>query len=140
MSGDNQQIILVGWNGKAYLWSVSTGELLEFATDGPDYARLLWKGRDGWNGGEDAGVDGNNKKPRVAVLLRDIYIWDPTRNGNSFEKVGQLDNWVKDWGVDANGMLWVRLHDKGLARLTMVTESSGTLESFENEDTDRVRK
>ena len=133
MSRDNQQIISMGIGNKAYLWSLSTGELLESATDDLDYARLSWKGRNGWNGGEDAGVE-SNKKPQFAVLGQDIYIWDPTRNGNSFEKVGQFDDQVKGWGVDANGMLWVCFWRRNLTRLTMVTESSNTLQNFGNDD------
>ena len=133
MSRDNQQIISVGWNSKAYLWSVSTGDLLEAGADGPGCARLLWKGRNGWNGGEDAGVESSNKKSRIAVVGADVYICSPTREGNSFETVGKFDEEVKDWGVDANGMLWVCFRRRDLARLTMITESSNTLQNCENE-------
>ena len=134
LSRDNQQIILVDWDGgKACLWSVSTGELLKSATDGPSCARLLCKWRNGWNSGEDAGVDSNHKKPRIAVLSPDICICSPTKDRDSFEKVGKFDDTIKGWDVDANGILRVSLRCRNLARLTMITESSNTLQSFENE-------
>ena len=127
MSRDNQQIISVDFYSKVHLWSVSTGELLESTTDGPGCAHLLWKARNRWNGGEDEGSESNNKKPQIAVVRQDVYICDPTKNESLFEKVGQFDNEVRDWVVDANGMLWVCFWEKGLARLTMTTERCNTL-------------
>ena len=56
VSRDNQQIISMDHIGKAYLWSVAKGELLESATDEPARARLLWKARNGWSGAEKAGA------------------------------------------------------------------------------------
>ena len=78
-------------------------------------------------------MDSNHEKLRIVVLSPNIYICSPTRDGNSFEKVGQFDDWVREWCVDASGILWVYLHRKGLARLTMVRESSSTLQNCENE-------
>ena len=100
---------------------------MKLTTDGPGCAHLLWKARNGWNGGEDEGAESNNKKPRIAVVGQDVYICNPTKNANLFEKVGQFDDRVQDWVVDANGTLWVCFLGKDLARLTMITERCNTL-------------
>ena len=128
MSRDNQQIISVGGNGKVCLWNTSTGKLLESTTDGPNCAYLAWKARNGWNGEDDAGAESNNENPRIADVDQDIYLCNPMKNGNSFEKVVQFDAMVKDWDVDANEILWVYFRGKDLARLRAVAESSDTLE------------
>ena len=123
------------WNGKVYLWSVSTGELLKSTTDGPSCARLVWEARNGWNDGEDEGTESNNKKPRNAVVGQNVYICDPTENGNLFEKVGRFDNEVEGWGVDSKEGLWICFCSRILARVAMITESSGALQNRENEVT-----
>ena len=127
MSRDSQQIISVDSHDKVYLWKVSTGVLLKSAIDGPDCAYLAWKGRNEWNGEEGAGVESNKEKPRITVVGQDVYLCSPMENGNSFKKVGQFDDKVKDWDVDANGMLWVCFWKKDLSRLRVVTENSGAL-------------
>ena len=127
MSRDNQQIISVDLRDKVYLWSVSTRELLKSTTHGPACAHLIWKARNGWNDGEDEGTESNNKKSRITVVRQDVYICDPTKNENFFKKVGQFANEVRDWVVDANGMLWVCFLGKDLAKLTMTTERCNTV-------------
>ena len=76
----------------------------------------------------------------MCFCLLETYICNPTKDGSLFEKVGQFDDEVNDWGADANGMLWVCFYVRNVARLTMVTESSDTLENFEDEDLDCIRK
>ena len=134
ISRDNQKIISMDCFSKVYLWSVSSGDLLECATAGPDCARLLCKGRDGWTDGEEVGVESDKDKSQIAVVGQYAYICDPMRNGNFFEKAGQFDGGVRDWGVDANGMLWVRIGPRNLVRLRVVPESFNTLQNFENGD------
>ena len=123
MSRDNEQTISMEWDNEVYLWSAFTGELVEFSTDGADYARLLWKARSGWNVGDETERGSGSEKARVVVIVRDIYICESTRIGNWFEKVGQLDGWVLDWGVDANGVLWTCLDSGKLAKLELVAGS-----------------
>ena len=135
MSRDKQQIISVDLRGKVHLWSVSTGELLNSATGGPGCTRLLWEGRNGWNGGEDAEVESSNEISRIAVVNRDVYICEPTKNGNVFEKAGQVDVQVEDWDIDARGGLWACLMYGKVARLKMFTGSSSALENRENKAT-----
>ena len=117
------------------MWNASSGNLTKWVTDGPGCASLSWKARNGWDGGEEAGVESDKDKLRVAVFDLDVYICDPMRNPNLFEKVGQLDTWVKDWGIDEKGILRVCFWGRKVARLEMVTESSYTLENRENKAT-----
>ena len=124
ISRDNQQIISMDWTRKVYVWKVSTGELLESATDGPNCARLLWKAKEGWNGGEEARVESGKRKPQITIADQDVCICEPTRNRSLFEKVGQFDAVVKDWVVDAKWVLWTRLLNRRIARLEIVTGSS----------------
>ena len=133
VSRDNQEIISMDVGNRVRLWSVSTGEQLKFATNVSDCARLLWKAKNGWSGGEKAGAESSKEKVLIAVFDQDVYICDPTRDQNSFEKVGQFDAVATDWGVDANGVLWVRFWDGKLARLEMVMGSSNAFVDREND-------
>ena len=133
MSSDSQQIISVDNDSKVYLWRASTGELTESAKNDPDSARLLWMARNEWKVGEEAATENSYEKLRVVVVGQDVYLYKQIRNGNSFEKIGQFDEFVANWNVDANGVLWVCFRGRNLARSTMVTESC-ILGSFEDED------
>ena len=127
VSADNQRIILVDCVDKVYLRNTSTGKILESATKGLDSACLLWKARNGWNDGDEAGAQSCNEKPRITVAGQEISLCDPTedkKDENLFEKVGQFDAEVKDWAVDVTGNLWVGLLGVDLSGLIMVVQSS----------------
>ena len=120
MSHGNQQVISLDSYHKVYLWSASTGELLETAADSSGYSRLLWRGINRRNGEENVGVERSNEKPQIAVFEGDVYTCEPTRTGGIFEKVGQFDDWAEDWVIDAKGNLWACLVDGKVARLKLV--------------------
>ena len=134
VSPDNQQIISMDWQDRIYLWSVSTGELIESTTGALDKAHLIWKARNEWNVEKEGGAENDYEKPRVTVVGQEVYICRSIRNGKVFEKVGQFDARVEDWGVDANGILWVCFLVGKLARLAMVTGRSLGLEIRNNGD------
>ena len=113
--------------------STGTEQLLQSAGEGPVRARLLWKVRNEWGSGEKAGAASGNEKPRVVIAGQEVYICDPTRYANLFEKVDQFDTSVKYWVVDAKGVVLVCFWGRNLARLEMVAGSPDSLGSRENE-------
>ena len=111
---------------------------MESATVGPKYSRLLWKGRNGWNGGEDAGVESDNEKPHITVIGRDVRIYEPTQDQSLFRKIGQFDTEVKEWDVDAWGVIWAYLTNGKVVRLETVMGSANVSGNSEKEATIQI--
>ena len=120
MSRDNQQVISIDCHNTARLWSIREGKLLESATKGLAFARLLLKAKNGWQVEEPVGKESSSKKPQVTVNAQNVYICESAEGESSLKKIGQFDVNVKDWAIDAKGTLWALLAGDRLATLKIV--------------------